>query len=236
MLQNDMTEIKNAWLDAYSKVAQQLNKMSEVDSVVTAFNTNIDAVLKISGKQIEKLALDVGLTANDLQKVYTTIAEPKDVVRGIIKCFTGGIAEEWLCKDKKIYNWMRDNLSYDHLQMGGQAGIVANVMAVSRVKKVVVHTNSHPFLQASQFLDSDNLYGIDENNILMPAHKINRELEDALIHWIIEFDAGDEFVFDSIKYCCPKANRFIATYDPANMALKINSGFVEYVQIGRAHV
>ena len=48
-------ELKNIWKKKYNIVNQQLDKVKEIQTVATAFNTNIDAIFKISGKQIEEL-------------------------------------------------------------------------------------------------------------------------------------------------------------------------------------
>ena len=222
-------DLQKKWAGLYDIVPEQLNKIKQINSVATAFNTNIDAVLKVSGRRIAELAENVGLTAADLADDKTQIDCAKDVVRGIVKCFGKGIAEEWLCEKSEVYHWMNDNIGYDRLQMGGQGGIVANTMAIVGVQKVYAHTNSHPALQSEQFLDLDNLIGFDENGRPQKAVLIDRVTEDPLVHWIIEFDVGDETVINGQKYKCPKSNRFIATYDPANIELKIDAGFVNYL-------
>lgn len=225
-----MSDLQEIWQQAYQIVPVQLARAKEVEHAVTAFNTNIDAVVKISGKKLAELASDIGLTAKDLQDKNTELKTPIDVVRGIIKCFTLGIGEEWLCENKSVYEWMSRNLGYDRLQMGGQGGIVANVLAVLGVQKVCVHTASHPQLQAEQFLNLPNLSAVDETGMPQRACLLNRQNDEPLVHWIIEFDAGDVFDFGGKKYVCPKANRFIATYDAANIELKINDGFVRYLR------
>lgn len=225
-----MENLLKIWQQAYQIVPAQLEKMREVRRVATAFNTNIDAVLKISGVQLAELAHRVGLLPEDLKNPSTKLSTPKDVVRGIIKCFCLGIAEEWLCEDKLVYDWMRDNLGYDRMQMGGQAGIIANVLAVTGVQNVLVHTSSHPMQQAALFLDLKNLLAVDADGVARKACEINRAADEPLIHWIIEFDAEDTFELSGIKYTCPKANRFIATYDAANTKLKINTGFLDYLE------
>ncbi|MBR3501352.1 MAG: ADP-dependent glucokinase/phosphofructokinase [Alphaproteobacteria bacterium] len=225
----NIMELQSVWQNAYGIVPQQLEKIKDIKRVVTAFNTNIDAVLKINGKRLTELADKVGLQTNDLLRSEAGIDSAQDVIRGIIKCFTQGIAEEWLCERQAVYEWMRDNLGYDRLQMGGQGGIVANALALSGVQEVCAHTASHPRLQAKQFLDLDNLKALDENGEMRKATNVDRASDLPLIHWIIEFDKDDTFVFGGKTYQCPKANRFIATYDIANLNLQINSSFVQYV-------
>ena len=202
--------------------------MQQVQAAATAFNANIDAVVKISGKKIAELAQTSGLDLRALQNVtQTKLLSGSDVVKGIFKCFTQGIAEEWLTEDKIVYDWMVKHLGYDRLQMGGQGGIVANVLAVTGVNKVYAHANSLPKLQAEQFLKLDNLLSFDVDGTEKPAHQIDRQTDIPLIHWIIEFDKGDSLTIDGQTFVCPKSNRFIATYDPLNLHLVMDDNFIK---------
>ena len=118
--------------------------------------------------------------------------------------------------------------------MGGQGGIIANTLALLGIQNVIAHTNSHPKLQAKQFLDLENLCAFDDNGDLKKAYNIERNEDMPLIHWIIEFDKGDSFTLDGKTYTCPKSNRFIATYDPLNMNLVMNDNFVSYLTKNKA--
>lgn len=224
-----ISELQKCWQQKYSCVPSQLEKVKEIRSAATAFNTNIDAVFKISGKRLAELLKLTELSEEEFNSPRTLLETPQDVVHGIAKCFSRGIAEEWITDDKAVYEWMSKNLGYDRLQMGGQGGIVANALAVLGVQNVFVHTNSHPKLQAQQFLPLDNLFGIDEKGNICRAVDIDRANETPLIHWIIEFDIGDSFTAWGKEFTCPKSNRFIATYDPDNIDLVINQGFVKHL-------
>lgn len=223
-------ELKSIWAEKYQAVPEQLEKLKQIPSAATAFNANIDAILKISASQLKKLLLENHITGAELTDIkLSCFKKPTDVLIGIVKCFSRGIAEEWVTEDIKIYQWMADNLGYDRLQMGGQGGIIANALALLGVNKVIAHTNSHPKQQAEQFLNLPNLFGLAENGTLQQASQISREKDIPLIHWIIEFDKGDSFTLDGITFTCPKSNRFIATYDPLNMRLVMNENFVSYL-------
>lgn len=225
----DYNHLKKEWLDKYKLVPAILAKVKEVKTAATAFNTNVDAVLKIDGKKILSLIEQQKLSLVELENnKVTKLVSGNDVVRGIFKCFSRGIAEEWITEDKKVYDWMVKNLGYDRLQMGGQGGIVANVLAVAGVQKVYAHTNSLPKLQAEQFLKRDNLLSFDEKGHETPAYKINRQMDIPLIHWIIEFDRDDSVTIEGKTIVCPKSNRFIATYDPLNLHLVMDEHFVNH--------
>lgn len=223
--------LKKSWLEKYATVPTVLAEMKNVEAVATAFNTNIDAVLKISGKRIVELVQKLGLSWDELHNIeQAKLLEPVDVLKGLVKCFERGIAEEWLSEDIAVYNWMDKNIGYDRLQMGGQGGIVANALAACGVRKVYAHTNSLPRKQAEQFLKMENLRSFDANGKEQSAFEIDREGDVPLIHWILEFDKGDKLEFAEHSVVCPKSNRFIATYDPLNLNLVIDEGFVKHIE------
>ena len=219
---------KTKWLANYKTVPAQLEKMAGVNGVISAFNVNIDAVIKITGETIEKIIREHSLDPKQiLEDGKKRISSKEDAIRGIIHCFKGGIAEEWLIHDKEMFFWLNEFIGYDKMQMGGQGGIVANAMAVCGVDPVYVHCASLPKDQAKLFLDLPNLVTLDEEGKIEQASKIERKADLPLIHWIIEFNAGDTVTVDGKLITCPKANRFIATYDPLNFKLYINEPFAK---------
>lgn len=227
----DTAELKKIWNQKYQVVPQQLIKIREIKAAATAFNANIDAVIKLSAERLAELIKQENLTLAELKDVrQTRLCTPKDVIKGIFKCFTNGIAEEWISEEKSVYEWMKNNLGYDRLQTGGQGGIVANVLAAAGVQSVFVHANSLPKMQAEQFEARDNLLSFDENGHVLPAHQIDRSGDTPLVHWIIEFDRGDILKLEGQEFRCPKSNRFIATYDPLNLKLATDPNFISHMR------
>lgn len=225
----DNLQLREIWAKKYADVDRTLARMKEVKAAATAFNANIDAVVKISGKRLGELVEKNGLSWEDLNDAgELKLRKGTDVLRGVFKCFSRGIAEEWLTEDKAVYDWMVENIGYDRLQMGGQGGIVANALAAAGVSKVYAHTNSLPKLQAGQFLKLKNLVSFDENGKEKQACLIDRKKDVPLIHWILEFDKGDKLIIDGHEVVCPKSNRFIATYDPLNLNLVKDNAFVRF--------
>jgi ADP-dependent phosphofructokinase/glucokinase len=118
-------------------------------------------------------------------------------------------------------------MSYDHLQMGGQDNIIANIMAVCGVQKVYAHAASLASDQIKMFVDEPNLLLANSKNQFVPARKAVRVDDKSLIHWILEFKKGDQVIFNGKMITCPKSNRFIATYDPLNFELAVDKHFNE---------
>jgi ADP-dependent phosphofructokinase/glucokinase len=219
-------DLKALWKQHYSVAPRQLERMKQVGGVASVFNANIDAVLKVRPEMalgwMKDLSLDEWQVLNTGPK---KIEEPADILRGFVECFSKGIAQEWLVSSAETFTWMQDHLGHDRLQMGGQGGIIANVMAVSGVRQVYVHCASHPATQAELFLDRPNLLATDAEGRLGRAHEVNRSTDLPLIHWILEFDKDAELKIGGLTLKCPKSNRFIATYDPLNFVLHVDKGF-----------
>ncbi len=223
------SELKQRWFEHYKSVSGQLQRMQQINGMISAFNANIDAVVKISGKEIEKLIQYFNLTENFFSGNKKQIDKPEDVLKGLFHCFSKGIAEEWIISNEDAFLQIQDTLKYNKLQMGGQGGIVANVAAVCGVQNVYVHCASLPEMQANLFLDLPNLLSVDENKEIKKAHSIRRKNDIPLIHYILEFDINDTMNFFGKKITCPKSNRFIATYDPLNFKLHIDKNFEERI-------
>lgn len=227
----DTAELKKIWNQKYQVVPEQLEKIRQIKTAATAFNANIDAVIKLSANRLAELIRQESLTLAELEDIRRTVlCTPQDVIKGIFKCFTNGIAEEWISEEKSVYEWMKNNLGYDRLQTGGQGGIVANVLASAGVQNVFVHANSLPKMQAEQFEPRSNLLSFDENGNQAPAYQINRSQDTPLVHWIIEFDRGDVLKLEGREFRCPKSNRFIATYDPLNLKLATDPNFIKHMR------
>ena len=47
------SELKKEWLKKFAEVPSVLEKVKQVKAAATAFNTNIDAVLKLKGSDLE---------------------------------------------------------------------------------------------------------------------------------------------------------------------------------------
>jgi len=221
------SELKQTWSEHFKSVPGQLQKMQNIYGVISAFNANIDAVVKLSGKEIKKLMTDFNLTEDFFLNDKKQIDNPEDVLRGLVKCFSKGIAEEWIISDKDTFKNLQNTLKYNKLQIGGQGGIVANVAAICGVQNIYVHCASLPEIQAKLFLDVPNLLSVDENKEIKKTHSIHRKNDIPLIHYILEFDINDTLNFFGKEITCPKSNRFIATYDPLNFKLHIDKNFEE---------
>lgn len=214
------------WEQYYAEVPQTFERLKNVKGVLTAFNCNIDAIKKITSQTLQTW-IDQYAGTTEFKNTSYEIKSQGDFLRGLLDCFARGAAAEWLITEIPVYEWLQKNVGYDHLQMGGQGGIIANVMAVCGVQKVYAHAASLASEQIKMFVDEPNLLLADSKNQFVPARKAARSQDKPLIHWILEFKKDDQITFNGQKMTCPKSNRFIATYDPLNFELAIDKHFNE---------
>jgi len=216
----------SVWEKYYAEVPKTFERLKSVKGVLTAFNSNIDAIKKITPQTLQVWINEFSKTA-EFKNSHNEIKSQGDFLRGVLDCFSRGAAAEWLITEIPVYEWLQKNVGYDHLQMGGQGGIIANVMAVCGVQKVYAHAASLAPDQIKMFVDEPNLLLANSKNQFVPARKAVRANDKPLIHWILEFKKDDEITFNGEKITCPKSNRFIATYDPLNFELVTDEHFNE---------
>ena len=218
----------NKWHKIYSSAPRTLAKTAKIKSVACAFNTCLDAVVKLSGKDLTALIQKQKTSLEELENIVQSfVNSPLDLLKGVFRCFRNGIAEEWIAEKPEMFDWMMKNLGTEKIQTGGQAGIIANTLSLTEIQKVIVHSNALTELQASQLYNRPNLLSFDKQGNLLPAHKISRD-KISSIHWIVEFDKNDKITIDGKNFVCPKSNRFIITYDPPLFDFVIDKNFLEY--------
>jgi len=218
---------ESCWLDLYQQVPLLLPRFREIEGVLSAFNTNIDAVVKVRGDRIAEVARDLGMDPGEITaEGPRRIETPRDLVRGLVRCFAGGIAEEWIVQREEVSRWAGDAFGEGRLQMGGQAGIVANALAFLGVQRVLVHCAALPEVQASLLLDLPGLLAPDAEGRLRPARTVVRD-DPPMVHRILEFDSGDVLPLPGNRIVCPKSNRFIATFDPFNLEMRLDPRLAE---------
>ena len=100
----DNNELINLWTEKFNVVPEQIKKLSEIPCVATAFNSNIDAIIKIKGQFLAELIEKNNIPLEDIENVKISgFNKETDVILGIVKCFCRGIAEEWITEDINIY-------------------------------------------------------------------------------------------------------------------------------------
>jgi ADP-dependent phosphofructokinase/glucokinase len=119
---------------------------------------------------------------------------------------------------------------YDRLRMGGQCGIMTNVLALLDLR-VIPNVVELPPIQAEQFTRESGeilIPRLEENKIIFKKPlEAARENDKIFIHWIFEFDDQFSARINQETIEAPVENRFIATYDDENIKLKTDPAFRE---------
>lgn len=68
-----------------------------------------------------------------------------------------GKAAEIPTHTSDVHEWLKEHIGFDYARMGGQAGIISNLLAYLELKKVVAYIPWLSEEQAEYFVASDNL-------------------------------------------------------------------------------
>ena len=157
--------------------------------VFLGFNVNIDKIIYVD-KRLEKVVNRNTRKAilQDLIKPRKKINSIEDVFVGIIDSMRYG-SQEWVIEDPSVIKWLenlyRDNLGKE-TRIGGQAGIIANLIAILGGYPTVYS----PVLSKEQA-------GLLHKNVfsLCPTRKPVTECADvkeSKVNWVFEFNRTDK--------------------------------------------
>jgi len=176
-----------------------------------AFNVNIDAVVHVDGK-MERL-----IQKKPQAFLKEEIKRPDDLFAGILYSMKYGQAAE-LTMSKAAESWICKNIRADRKRMGGQVGIMSNLL-VELGMQPIVYTPLLSIEQCRLFFGNVLLV---EKGLKHPGEiKTNDKTKT---NWIFEFDKGQRLFGTSAK----ESNRFIAASRPDKFRLKpfdLNFGF-----------
>ncbi|MFX1514321.1 MAG: ADP-dependent glucokinase/phosphofructokinase [Promethearchaeota archaeon] len=222
--------MQSHWSRIYDSISTTL---SNTGPVILGFNTNIDALVHIEQKHLNKYVKSDQQVLDILEKVKNlpgTIHTLDDLFAGILWCFSRGKAAEWLVFDHSVYKWISKHLGFEEQRMGGQAGIMANLLSL--FTEVIVHVCNLSKTQADLFHHKNVFVPHFENKkplLIHPQQAWQKNVPD-LVHWIIEFKKGDILQLGDQLFVCPRDNRFIASFDTPNSSLEINPDFLEGIK------
>ncbi len=222
------------WTKTYLQALQEVRKSIGLCRMfITGLNTNIDGLRHIKGEEVKKVIAEKNLEKeiqSKLKKPPREIRTFPDVLAGILLCAKTGEGEEWFIRDPKIRDMIKSTFGYDKLRMGGQCGIMTNVLALLGFT-VIPNVVALPPIQAEQFTTKRGeilIPRIEGNKIVFKKPlEAARENDKIFIHWIFEFDDQFSVQINKETVKAPVENRFIATYDDENVKLKIDPAFQE---------
>ncbi len=214
------------WGELYSSAFERVRaKVGNVKGVLLAYNTNIDAI-----KYLERNDLEARVERTGKEEVIQYSEELPESIKGVPQLLGSilwsvkrGKAAELYVESCPVRFYMR-RWGWDELRMGGQVGIMANLIGGVYGIPVITHVPQLSKLQATLFNDGPIYVPRVEDGKLKLLHprEFNNN-EENCIHYIYEFPRGFR-VFD---FEAPRENRFIGSADDYNPNLYIRSEFRE---------
>lgn len=203
--------------EAFSDIKESLDN---VRGMFVAYNSNVDAIKHISERDISKLLslVDLAAVQEKIVNYPREIVSPADFLSRLIIAMRDGKAAEVPTYTSDIHEWLTDHLVFDDARMGGQAGIISNLLAHLGVRKVISYVPWLSKEQAEYFADLPNLlHPVIEDGVLMLKHP--RQAYDPefkpRVNWIIEFSRGLEVKYGGEHFVVPRDNRLIISSRPS---------------------
>jgi ADP-dependent phosphofructokinase/glucokinase len=205
--------------------------------ILCGYNANIDSIYSIKGLEInELLSLFPKKEVTDsLSNLPGSISSVPDFIAGLISCMETGSGGEWMILDKSVYIWLKKRyFQRSLLRMGGNMGIMANVLSQLGASEVIPNVVNPSKMQMSFF---------SKRAIFLPSLVYSsgdkegsgssaalQDFDEDPIHFVFDFKKGESFNLYGREIQIPRENRFIATYDPLNSRLQINNEFADYAK------
>ncbi|QDA32489.1 ADP-specific phosphofructokinase [Thermococcus indicus] len=185
-------------------------------SVYTAYNTNVDAITFLKGEVVQRLIDEFGAEAvrKRMDDYPREINEPLDFVARLVHALKTGKPMAVPLVNEELHTWFDSHFKYDVERMGGQAGIIANLLANLDFRRVMVYTPHLARKQAEMFVDRPNLaYPVVEDSRLAFKHprEAYREGDPIKVNRIFEFRAGTTFRLGDETIQVPFSGRFIVS-------------------------
>ncbi len=214
------------WDALYSSAFEAVRgRIGRVGRVLLAYNTNIDAIKYLDGRDLEERVNKAGKEevlrySNALPQRIESVPQ---LLGSILWSIKRGKAAELFVEDCPTRFYMK-RWGWDELRMGGQVGIMANLLGGVYGVPVIAHVPQLSRLQASLFKDGPIYVPKLEDGTVKLVHPRNfGGDEESCIHFIYEFPRGFR-VFD---FEAPRENRFIGAADDYNTTLFIRDEFRE---------
>lgn len=220
----DIKEWEQRHKDAFYNIKEALPSL---EGMFVAYNSNIDAIRHLNEEDISKL---FGLfEPSDIQKRVAEypreIQGPLDLLARLVISMRDGKAAEVPTYSGKSHEWLKEQLGFDYARMGGQAGIIANLLSSLGLKKVVAYVPQLSEEQAGYFTDSESIYYpvVEAGKlVLKQPKKAFKPGVESKVNWILEYSKGMDVDCGGIAFKVPRDNRLIISSRPKWLRLDMD--------------
>ncbi len=204
-------------------------------SMYLAYNTNVDAIIYLNEKHIQSLIKEFGAEniKKRMQEYPREINEPLDFVARLIHALKTGKPQSVPLMSYEVDKWFNSRFEHGVERIGGQVGIIANLLANLEFKKVIAYSPLLGKKQAEMFVRRGNLlYPVIENEKLALKKPLEayKEGDPVKINRIFEFRAGTRFKLGNEVVEVPYSGRFIVACRSEEFArVETSSNFKSYL-------
>ena len=216
--------------DAFYNIKRSLPYL---DGMFVAYNSNIDVIKHLTDEDMRKL-MELFDEAEIQKRVETyprEIQEPLDFIARLMISMREGKAAEIPTHTANTHEWLKAQLGFDYARMGGQAGIISNLLARLGLKKVVAYIPWLSEEQTEYFVASDNLLHPKVENgdvVLKPPKEAFKPGIESKVNWIFEYSKGLEVTCNG-NFTVPRDNRLIISSRPKWIRLDMDREVYEHL-------
>lgn len=226
LLMHNKEELRKCWDGIYQQyLPQGFTAINGVKGVVVGIHSVIDGLVRFNPEKVaaavnadpELVAAALDATAD----VPVEITSRRDFIAGLFSSFRRGKALQLMIRDEDTFNWALETLGYDFLRMGGTSGNMANSLSPMGFP-MVVYANPLTIELAELFVKQPNLKVLAaDGELKSPVDAASGQGIKAL-HLIVEYSTGDSITIGGETITTPRANRYIAAWNPVNNRLQID--------------
>ncbi|NOQ55501.1 MAG: hypothetical protein GQ477_01705 [Nanohaloarchaea archaeon] len=200
------------WTRQFLSVSKNFKKNTKyISGIFVAFNTNMDAIEHITPDFLKLMDIEQFRP----KKGVTEINSLDDFKTGLIGSMRLGKAMEWVIDDMSTYNHLLDSINYDSYRIGGQAGIVANVLSHLGMKKITVYNPKLSEAEADMYDPEVQAFKVSKTQTKKIKAKDAFSRHDTpKINLIFEYSKGLKIKTEDESFIIPRTNRFIVSYRP----------------------
>jgi len=214
------------WDALYASAFERVKaRIRNVGGVLLAYNTNIDAIHYLESGDLEERIRKAGVdeVLKYSEELPERIKSVPQLLGSILWSVKRGKAAELFIESCPVRFYMK-RWGWNELRMGGQVGIMANLLGGVYGVPVIAHVPQISRLQASLFKEGPIYVPkvVDGDVKLVHPKEFGGE-EESCLHYIYEFPRG----YKVLDFEAPRENRFIGAADDYNTTLFIRDEFRE---------
>ncbi len=171
-----------SWDQLYKKSIDHMKEIDAVDNVFLGYNMDVDMVKHLTQEFLDRNPIDTCYLKEKLQTM-------DDFFSGLCHAMTHGGCEVWTERD--LYSALR-KFDYDEERMGGQSGIMANMLSFFDIDTIVVYCGCLSEKQAKFFRDTNNIKipSVKNGSFILESPKNACKSIEPVIHFIFEYKKG----------------------------------------------